>query len=171
MTEAEITQKIIDNKKLVHLVLNQYFNSFRDDEDMIQAGMIGLWKAIKTYDKTKAAFSTYAAKVIKSQILMELRPVRKNNKLNPVSIETLIISEEEITLGDVIEDKTDCFAEICNLESIQQKIKTLSDREKYILRLTYNGETQRSIGRKLGISRTGINRILKKIKNQLETND
>jgi|TARA_Y100000310_G_scaffold270418_1_gene284219 DNA-directed RNA polymerase specialized sigma subunit len=58
-------------------------NSFRpqnqtEREDYIQAGRIGLWKALKKYDPTKGAvLSTYAWNPIRWEIIKEIKSAKK----------------------------------------------------------------------------------------------
>ena len=44
---------LIDNKSLVAQIARKYFLLGGDQEDLIQEGMIGLFKAINIFDKTK----------------------------------------------------------------------------------------------------------------------
>ena len=59
-------------------------NSFRpqnmtEREDFIQAGRIGLWKALKKYDETKGAvLSTYAWNPIRWEIIKEIKSAKKD---------------------------------------------------------------------------------------------
>lgn len=68
------------NIGLVYSVFNQTFSSFRWlEDDLIQEGMIGLWKACKTFNKTRGTmFSTYAVKCIRNEMYMFLRKERKH---------------------------------------------------------------------------------------------
>lgn len=53
MTTKEIEQAIISNEKLIYFVINRYYPDFIEDEDIIQSGRIGLWKACISYDSSK----------------------------------------------------------------------------------------------------------------------
>lgn len=47
-------------------------------EDLLQEGLIGLLKAVRTYDEGKAKFSTYAVSCMKNSIITELRRYNRN---------------------------------------------------------------------------------------------
>ena len=62
-----------------------YYITGADNEDVVQEGMIGIFKAIRSYDATKeAAFKTYADTCINNQILSAIKKAnrRKHQPLN-----------------------------------------------------------------------------------------
>jgi len=96
-------------------------NSFRpqnstEREDYVQAGRIGLWKALKKYDNNKGAvLSTYAWNPIRWEIIKEIKSLKKNRykTLPPANVPAYLdaqefweiipssFSEEEIFLLDL----------------------------------------------------------------------
>lgn len=59
----------------------KYHNLDREKEDMISIGVIGLIKAINTYDISKGhRLVTYAARCIENELLMMLRQEKKTSK-------------------------------------------------------------------------------------------
>lgn len=61
---------IESNLRLVAHVAKKYFGEDRDNEDLISIGIIGLIKAINTFDVSKGnRLGTYAAKCIEKAIL------------------------------------------------------------------------------------------------------
>lgn len=73
-----LNELIVNNKSLVHKYASFYnrmiaYNSSLDEEDLVQAGMLGLYNAIHRYDLDKGAqFSTYAVFWIKQAISREI---------------------------------------------------------------------------------------------------
>ena len=67
------------NMGLVVSVVNSFKpQNLTDREDYIQAGRIGLWKALKKYDSTKGAvLSTYAWNPIRWEIIKEIKCAKK----------------------------------------------------------------------------------------------
>lgn len=66
-------QLILANTGMVGIVLKS-LNLPAYDEDLYSIGIIGLIKAVKFYDVGKGfKFSTYAARVIRNEILMSLQ--------------------------------------------------------------------------------------------------
>ena len=73
-------EKIISNNtKLVWHIVKKYYNSIDyDQDDLYQIGVIGLIKAVDTFDITKNfKFSSYAGRCIQNEILMAMRKQKK----------------------------------------------------------------------------------------------
>lgn len=170
--EEDVESKIKSNEKLVYYVINRYFSSLRDDDEIYQAGLIGLWKACMKFDSSRGyEFSTYAITCIKNEIRMELRfrNSSDNAKLDPISFEEIVASngKETLTIADVIRDTRNPYSEVeCNsfLSSVKCK---LSESEFDILKMILDGYTQSEIGRKYGITRSYVSRIKSRIVRKL----
>ncbi len=91
MTDADIERIFTENKNLVYLVVNKRFPTFIHDDDVIQSGYIGLWKAITTYDDKKYAFSTYAYHCIYNEIGMYLRSFIKYTPFSWLVLTAIVI--------------------------------------------------------------------------------
>ena len=80
-------------KSLVKNKAKTYYIAGADNEDVVQEGMIGIFKAIRSYDANKeAAFKTYADICINNQILSAIKKAnrRKHQPLNesiPLTVE------------------------------------------------------------------------------------
>ena len=85
---------IVNNIPFVYHMVHKYYPTYANDEDVVQAGMLGLVKAAKNYDATKGKFSTYAGVIIKREIGKELKG-REEDK-NTLSLEGLIESNGNI---------------------------------------------------------------------------
>lgn len=62
--------KLIEhNLRLVAHIIKRYYSNFKEQEDLISIGTIGLIKAASTYDYTKGTrFATYASRCIENAI-------------------------------------------------------------------------------------------------------
>ena len=92
------------NLRLVAHIVKKYHNLDREKEDMISIGVIGLIKAINTYDISKGhRLVTYAARCIENELLMMLRQEKKTSK-NTSLYEPIGIDKEgnEIHLLDIL---------------------------------------------------------------------
>lgn len=70
------------NQGLVHHVINRFFRRYlADEDDLVQEGLIGLWKAIQTHDPEKGQLSTWACKRIRWRIDRYLQ--RRGNRPLP----------------------------------------------------------------------------------------
>lgn len=69
-------QLVLNNAGVVGIVLKA-LNLSPTDEDLFQVGMIGIVKAVNTFDSEKGTkFSTYAVPIVRNEILMVLRKKR-----------------------------------------------------------------------------------------------
>jgi RNA polymerase sporulation-specific sigma factor len=66
------------NLRLVAHIVKKYSNAWRDMDDLISIGTIGLIKGISTFDREKGTrLATYAARCIENEILMTIRSNKK----------------------------------------------------------------------------------------------
>jgi len=161
------------NLRLVAFIVNKY-NSYKDSDDLISIGTIGLIKAIISFDPSKnTKLATYASRCIQNEILMYFRSSKKTKNEIFLS-EPIGVDKEgnEVTIGDKcaadltydIESKVNLRMQ---LRALAAKIDVLNGREREIIEMRYGlvgGEevTQREIGKQLGISRSYVSRLEKK---------
>ena len=174
--EGDITarNKLIEhNLRLVAHIVKKYANNYTDTDDLISIGTIGLIKGVDTFLPTKnVKITTYCARCIENEILMYFR---KNNKYNKdVSINEAIGYDKdgnEIALGDILEVEDKDFSVDIelqdNIKLLYKYLDVLTQREKKIIIDRYGldnkkEETQKSISKKMGISRSYVSRIEKR---------
>lgn len=168
------------NLRLVAHIVKKYNNSGRDIDELIAIGIVGLVKAVNTFDADKGnRIVTYAARCIENELLMMLRSERKLTR--EVSLYDPIGTDKEgneINLLDIIESQeTDVVEQMTldsNIRQLYQNIDgVLTGREKEIISLRYglagdNPVTQREIADMMGISRSYVSRIEKKALEKLK---
>ena len=182
--DTDARQKLIEyNIRLVIYEVNGRFNTLEyDKSELVSIGILGLVKAVDTYDASKKIeFSTYAARCIDNEILMFIRRLKKEKCVD--SLDRPISGEEEdkaIKLEDVIKSAEDIQTSYEDKEiyaQIRKIVYSLPEREREIIMLYfgfYEGRIykQKEIADKLNISRSYASRliakIVKKIKKQLE---
>lgn len=182
--DTDARQKLIEhNIRLVIYEVNGRFNTLEyDKSELVSIGILGLVKAVDTYDASKKIeFSTYAARCIDNEILMFIRRLKKEKCVD--SLDRPISGEEEdkaIKLEDVIKSDEDIQTSYEGKEiyaQIRKIVYSLPEREREIIMLYfgfYEGRVykQKEIADKLNISRSYASRliakIVKKIKKQLE---
>lgn len=103
MTDRE--QKIIGNMNLVHYIVHKHFPQYTVNQDIIQNGYVGLIKAIDSFDEsTGNTFSTYAARCIFNEILMDLQ--RQNKYAKDISLHTVLANsdrrDDSLTIEDIL---------------------------------------------------------------------
>lgn len=162
MTDRE--QKIIDNMGLVHYVLHKYFPLYIDNQDNIQNGYVGLIKAVDSFDEsTGNTFSTYASRCIFNEILMDLR--KRNKYAKDISLHAVLAEgntrEDPLTIEDVLsyeDDYTPLY--------IQEFVHCLDEREVLVLRYLMAGKNQTYISNRLGMTRSNVCLIVKKMRSK-----
>lgn len=153
-----------------------------DQDDLMQEGMIGLFKAIQDYDKSKeAVFSTFAELCISRQLYSAVKSSnrKKNIPLNTyVSIYSPAYSEQgEETEGSFMVDHSLEAAELSpeeilidreNVRSLRRKIEEcLSAMEKQVFDLYMEGMTYQEIARHLDKEPKSIDNALQRIKSKV----
>lgn len=168
------------NLRLVAHIVKKYGNSGREQEELISVGIVGLVKAVNTFNVEKGhKLVTYAAKCIENEILMLLRSEKKQGR--EVSLYEPIGTDKEgneINLLDIMEsEETDIIERMefsGNVRKMYELIdKVLTPREKEIIALRYGlyrnkPVTQREIAKRFGISRSYVSRIEKKALEKLK---
>ncbi len=73
--DLEAKNKLIEhNLRLVAHIIKKYYSTYRDQEDLISIGTIGLIKAVSSFDYNKGTkFATYASRCIENAILSQMR--------------------------------------------------------------------------------------------------
>ena len=162
------------NLRLVAHITKKYCSNASDQDDLISIGTIGLIKAVNTYDDSKGIkLATYASKCIENEVLMYFRSQKKSSQ--DISINEPIDSDSEgnpLTLMDIVsvEDTiADDISDKIEFTKLYKFIEELDDeREKEIIILRYGlygvpPLTQNQIAKKLGISRSYVSRIEKRV--------
>ena len=163
------------NMRLVAHIIKKYCNGERNTEDLISVGTIGLIKAINTYKIDKGnRLATYAARCIENELLMMLRQERKCSK--EISLyEPMGTDKEgnEVSLMDIIRSHDMLTEDMLIKKQSYQKLYEIIDkmennREKQILIMRYGlygtkEYTQKEIANFMGISRSYVSRIEKKV--------
>lgn len=152
-----------------------------DKEELISVGLIGLIKAVDTFDLSKnIAFSTYATTCINNEILNFIKAQEKHSGIDSLD-RTLLFdnSKTELSIQDTISDKkmntADNFEKKEFFLIIRQLIDNLPNLEKEII-MYYFGFfenkplTQQEISKKLNISRNKISITIAKALNIIRDN-
>lgn len=172
--ESAKNELIEHNLRLVAHIIKKYYSNSSQQEDLISIGTIGLIKAINTFDADKGTrLATYAARCIENEILMHFRAQKKTAQ--DVSMSEPIDTDSEgnpLTLMDIISTEDEIIEDIYKLTMIKKlnaEVRKITDeREKTIIILRYglNGNkplTQLEVSHKLGISRSYVSRIEKRV--------
>lgn len=161
------------NLRLVAHIVKKFDHTAKEQDDLISIGTIGLIKGIDTYEINKSVkLTTYCARCIQNEILMYYRSNSKNNKNISIN-ESIGFDKEgnEITILDVLKSEKPDFAMDLhtkeNIKLLNKYIDVLNKRERDILTRRYGlynmkEQTQKSIAKSIGISRSYVSRIEKR---------
>lgn len=163
-------------KSLVNQIARSYFLTGGDMEDIVQEGMIGLYKAIMHFKSTKSAsFKTFASTCIKNQVQSAVR-VASSEKNKVLSSAIPIIDqlnsdeedEKEIIFPSDLPSPDEKLIEKESLKEIMTKIKeTLSSLELKVLSLYLKGYSYNEIAKISNLNKKSIDNALTRIKNKL----
>lgn len=179
--EAEITDFIMDKyKNFVKSKAKAMFILGADTEDLIQEGMIGLFKALRDYDIGRdASFHTFADLCISRQMYTAVQASRRQ-KHTPLNTYISIYSNmtenegEEAYLIEALQSITDKSPEELlidkeNIDGLEQAIEqALSPFEKQVLDLYITGMSYVQIARVLGRDEKSTDNALQRIKSKIK---
>ena len=173
-------------KELVNMKVGKYFMVGSEKEDIVQEGLIGLYKAIKSYSPDKQnSFKTFANMCIERQLITAIKssnrqkhqPLNSYLSLNASAYE----NDEETSIIDTydahqIEDPLETITKQEYYKSVETAIdKSLSNFEKQVLNRYMQGESYIQIAEKLDTPvksvDNAIQRIRKKATNSINLNE
>ena len=166
-------------KNFVRSKARSYFLIGADHEDIVQEGMIGLYKAIRDYRPEKlSSFRAFAELCITRQIITAIKTAtrQKHIPLNSyISLNKPLYDEEsDRTLMDIImEGRISNPEEIIinreDLININDRIKdVLSGLEQDVLNAYLDGKSYQEIAESLGRHVKSIDNALQRVKRKLE---
>ena len=166
-------------KNFVRSKARSYFLIGADHEDIVQEGMIGLYKAIRDFRADKlSSFRAFAELCITRQIITAIKTAtrQKHIPLNSyVSLNKPLYDEEsDRTLLDVIiegraTNPEDLIIGQEDLRTINHKIdEVLSGLEQEVLRAYLDGKSYQEIAENLGRHVKSIDNALQRVKRKLE---
>ncbi|NLL76542.1 MAG: RNA polymerase sporulation sigma factor SigH [Clostridiales bacterium] len=181
--EENITDYIMDKyKNLVKSKAKSMYILGADSDDLIQEGMIGLFKAIRDYDSGRdASFFTFADLCISRQMYTAVQASgrQKHAPLNTyISLYSSVTSQgeqgsEEAELLSVLASRAELSPEEVvidkeNVESLEKTIeRELSTFEKQVLDLYITGMSYVQIAKVLGKDEKSTDNALQRIKGKL----
>ena len=164
-------------KELVNMKVSKYFIIGAEREDIVQEGMIGLYKAVKNFETDKQnSFKTFANLCIERQLITAIKTSNRQKHIplnSSVSLNASAYDEnDDTTIMEVLEtstvdDPSDIIAQKEYYNFIETKInESLSGFEKKVLDQYRQGKSYAAIADSLDTKvksvDTAIQRIRKK---------
>ena len=163
-------------KDLVNAKVGKYFIIGAEKEDIIQEGMIGLYKAIKSFNEEKQnSFRTFANMCIERQLITAIKTSNRQKHMPLNSYLSLNMSayndeDDGIELLEkfktsIVEDPLETIMKQEHYEEIQNIMnKSLSKLEKQVLDRFMVGESYEIIAQKLNCSVKSIDNAIQRIR-------
>ncbi len=162
-------------KDLVNMKVSKFFMIGAEKEDIVQEGLIGLFKAVKNYNPDKQnSFKTFANLCIERQLITAIKssnrqkhmPLNSYLSLNGVAYE----DDEDSNLMEIfnahqIEDPLDTITKKEYYKTVESAIdKSLSTFEKQVLDRYMQGESYVQIAEKLDTPVKSIDNAIQRIR-------
>ncbi|MEW9672315.1 RNA polymerase sporulation sigma factor SigH [Ammoniphilus sp. 3BR4] len=166
-------------RNFVRAKARSYFLIGADREDIVQEGMIGLFKAIRDYRGDKlTSFKAFAELCITRQIITAIKTAtrQKHIPLNSyVSLDKPIYDEDsdrtllDVICGTRVTDPEELIINQEKFDDIEDKMaQILSDLERQVLALYLDGRSYQEIAVDLDRHVKSIDNALQRVKRKLE---
>jgi len=165
---------------LVNVKVNKYFIIGAEREDIVQEGMIGLYKAIKNFEPDKQnSFKSFANLCVERQLITAIKTSNRQKHMplnSSVSLNTNAYDNEDESFIEIFDAKTaedplDTITKKEYYEAIENRIdEYLSDFEKQVLNRYAMGESYVKIAEKLSAPVKSIDNAIQRIRKKAVKN-
>jgi RNA polymerase sporulation-specific sigma factor len=166
----------------VRLKASSYFLAGGDGDDLIQEGLVGLYKAIRDYRTDReSSFRNFAELCITRQIITAVKTATRN-KHTPLnqyvsfsSSPASTAAEGEPTLDEVIPGPSvhDPVNQVISSEELRALVAclstVLSELESRVLSLYLDGHSYEDVGKRLGCDTKTVDNALQRVKRKVGT--
>lgn len=178
--QQAMDQIISRYRGFVRLKASAYFLAGGDSEDLIQEGLIGLFKAVRDYrPEREASFRSFAELCVTRQIITAIKTAARN-KHSPLNTyvsfsNTRAGSEQETTLADVLPDDpvTDPINQAISTEELTSLVeclgRVLSPLESQVLAMYLEGRSYEEVAERLECNPKSVDNALQRVKRKVET--
>ena len=187
LTDEDLVSKIKNGDKsaqealffryrdLVSMKANRFFIIGAERDDMMQEGLIGLYKAVKSFDSTKQnSFKTFANLCIERQLITAIKSSNRQKHIPLNSSFSLNLSAYdegddtevlEILDTKIVEDPLETLTKKEYFKNIENKIdESLSSFEKQVLDRYVQGDSYNDIAEKLDTPIKSIDNAIQRIR-------
>jgi RNA polymerase sporulation-specific sigma factor len=163
----------------VRLKASSYFIAGGDNDDLIQEGLVGLYKAIRDYRSDReSSFRNFAELCITRQIITAVKTATRNKHMplnQYVSFATTPAgaSEGEATLEEVLPGSPvhDPVNQVISTEELRSLVdclsSTLSELESRVLALYLDGRSYEEVGEMVGCDTKTVDNALQRVKRKV----
>jgi len=179
--QAALNALILRYHQFVRLKASSYFLAGGDSEDLIQEGMVGLYKAVRDYrDDRQASFRSFAELCITRQIITAIKTATRqkhvplNGYLSFSHTPGDGNDDGECSLADVLPGSSvnDPVNQVISAEEVESLkhclTRLLSTLESRVLRLYLQGLSYEKIARQLDCDCKTVDNALQRIKRKVD---
>ena len=169
--DGDVEEYLLEKyKRMVRTIAREYYLAGGSQEDLLQEGMLGLFRAIRTYNPDRgASFSTYARVLVERQMYsaIDSSNTLKQKTLNTsVSIEAMGENREDAGLRTWESPET-LLLDRENTENLRKEIfSRLSLMEKRVLEDYLNGYDYTEIAARMGRTPKSVDNALQRIRSK-----
>ncbi len=150
-----------------HGFLSSYVSSLSvqasEREDLMQEALIGLLRAVRSYDSEKSGFATYVSACVKNSVLSYLRRYGRQNKAVPVDDVATLYEDYD---GDTPELR---LIDLETTAQLQEKVfSVLSPYEQKVFEMYLAETPYASIAKRLNKNEKSIDNAIQRIKSKLK---
>jgi len=180
-SRAALDALMLRYHQFVRLKASSYFLAGGDAEDLIQEGMLGLYKAVRDYrDDRQASFRSFAELCITRQIITAIKTATRqkhvplNGYLSFSQSPNDSSDDGDCSLADVLPGPTihDPVNQVISAEEVESLkgclTRMLSDLEGRVLRLYLNGLSYECIAEQLDCDCKTVDNALQRIKRKVD---
>lgn len=161
-------------KPLVRAQAASYYLPGADAEDLVQEGMIGLFRAMQDFDPDRGAFAGFAKLCVQRQVISAVKAsTRQKHQLLNDFVSFDVRTDGQHALRDVLpgpqeEEPEALVLQKQRLDEVHQAMETsLSELELEVLLRHISGESYQQIAEALDKPEKSVDNALQRIKNKL----
>jgi RNA polymerase sigma-H factor len=163
----------------VRLKASSYFLAGGDSDDLIQEGLVGLYKAVRDFRTDReSSFRNFAELCITRQIITAVKTATRNkhtplNQYVSFSAAPSANSDSEPTLEEIIPGPSvnDPISQVISSEELQSLVgclsTALSELESRVLSLYLDGRSYEAIGERLDCDAKTVDNALQRVKRKV----
>ena len=163
----------------VRLKASSYFLAGGDADDLIQEGLVGLYKAIRDFRSDReSSFRNFAELCITRQIITAVKTATRNkhtplNQYVSFSSSATSATDGEPTLDEIIPGSPvhDPVNQVISSEELQALVAcistALSELESRVLALYLDGHSYEEVGRRIGCDCKTVDNALQRVKRKV----
>ena len=165
-------------KDLVRSRAHLYFIAGADSEDVMQEGMIGIFKAVKSFEEGKnASFKTFASLCVNRQIISAIKMASRNKHIplnNSISLDVPANDKEESeAMENMLASSEESPEELMLVRDMIEQIiintpQFLSSFEQKVWSMYLTGKNYNVIAEELDKSPKSIDNAIQRIKRKVE---